>query len=155
MQRMISVFLPALILCLVAAASAQAASGRVMKVLPHLLDEKGRHTIAPSLYDRDAYQAHLRQHTNLISGIRFDVHWKVSGKAARPIRLKLEVRGTAKGNLPTRTILETVIQPAWFSRWTALPLRGEDYANFGELTAWRATLWEGDVLIGEHKSFLW
>jgi len=126
-----------------------------MKVLPHLLDNDGRHTLAPSLYDRDAYQAHLRQHTNLISGIRFDVHWKLKGPQTAPVLLRLELRGAARGNLPTRTILETAVKPSFFRRWTSLPLLGEDYTQFGEVTAWRATLWEGDVLLGEHKSFLW
>jgi hypothetical protein len=32
---------------------------------------------------------------------------------------------------------------------------GENYKNFGELVAWRVTLWAGDQLLGEQKSFLW
>ena len=45
-------------------ASVEASSARVAritKVLPHLLDDKGRHTLSPSLYERDAYQAELRK----------------------------------------------------------------------------------------------
>ena len=34
--------------------------------------------ISPSLFDRDAYQAYLRQHTNEISAIRFDVLWSAA-----------------------------------------------------------------------------
>ena len=34
--------------------------GRIVKTLPLLLDLKGQTALSPSLYDRDAYQAHLR-----------------------------------------------------------------------------------------------
>jgi len=36
-----------------------------------------------------------------------------------------------------------------------LPLDGADFKRIGEVTAWRATLWDGDKMIGEQKSFLW
>ena len=56
--------------CLAMAASAAAElSGKVVKVLPHYLDLEGRHTLSPSLYERDAYQAVLRQHPERRSGI--------------------------------------------------------------------------------------
>ncbi len=146
-----------LLSCVFAVASpAYAASGRVIKVLPHLLDLQGKHTLSPSLFDRDAYQAFLRQHTNEISGLRFDVEWKVRGASYGPLLLRVELRGTAKGNLPSRSVLETQLKPSgWFGRWTSLPITGEDYKKFGEVTAWRASLWEGDTLLGEQKSFLW
>ncbi len=148
-------FFLTLLLCCTAVFPAHASSGRVIKVLPHFLDREGRHTLAPSLYDRDAYQARLRQHTNEISGIRFDVQWKATGKAFAPLLLRVEVRGTAHGNLPSRRVLETIIEPRRFSRWTSLPLTGENFEQLGEVTAWRATLWEGDQMLGEQKSFLW
>ena len=34
-------------------------------------------------------------------------------------------------------------------------LAGEEYKDFGGITAWRATLWNDDQMIGEEKSFLW
>src|ERR1051326_4940456 len=68
-----------LALCFTMCAAASAATGGVVKVLPQFLDLKGRSAISPSLYDRDAYQAHLREHTNEISGIRFAVQWKAHG----------------------------------------------------------------------------
>jgi hypothetical protein len=139
-----------------AAFSSRAAEGRVIKVLPHLLDLNGKHALAPSLYDRDAYQVYLREHTNEISGVRFDIQWKLKGPQFEPTLLRLELRGTAKGNLPSKSVLETMVKPGgWFSHWTSLPITGENYKKFGEVTAWRATLWEGDRLIGEQKSFLW
>ncbi len=132
---------------------ARAASAKIIKVLPHYLNLEGRHTTSPSLYDRDAYQAYLRQHPAQCSGLRFDVQWKAKEK--KPLKLRLELRG-ARGNQPTTAVLEeTVTKDGWFSNWTALPLTGEAYKNFGGLTAWRATLWDGTDQVAEQKSFLW
>lgn len=135
--------------------SAIAATGRVAKVLPHFLDLKGRHSLSPSLYDRDAYQAQLRQHPEQRSALRFDVHWRATG-ARGALKLRAELRGTAQGNLPRETKLETELAPgkSTVSRWTSLTLAGDDYKNFGEVTAWRVTLWDGEQLVGEQKSFL-
>ena len=145
-----------LFLCLAAAGSAGAATGRVLKVLPQFLDLQGRHTLSPSLYERDAYQAFLRQHTNQISGLRFAVQWKAGGTSTAPLKLRVEMRGTAQGELPTHRMLECAVKPGgWFSHWTSLPIIGEDYEKFGAVTAWRATLWEGDQLLSEQHSFLW
>ncbi len=58
MRRSLNIILSALLLA--TAWSATAAPAKVIKVLPHFLDQKGRHALSPSLYDRDAYQAHLR-----------------------------------------------------------------------------------------------
>ena len=137
---------------------ARAATGRVIKVLPQFLGTNGLASLSPSLYERDAYQKILRQQandTNVVSGIRFAVQWKARGSAA-PLKLRIEMRGTAKGDLPSRAILEAEVRPkGWFSRWTSLPFTGEEYEKFGQVTAWRVTLWEGDQLLGEQKSFLW
>lgn len=135
---------------------ARAATGRVIKVLPQLLDLQGRQTLSPSLFERDAYQAYLRQHTNEVSGMRFAVQWKASGSRVAPVKLRIEMRGAAKGDLPSHWTLEYDVKAGgWFSHWTFLPIVGDDYKRFGRVTAWRATLWEGDVLLSEQKSFLW
>ena len=42
-----------------------------------------------------------------------------------------------------------------YSHWTQLDLLGEEYKEFGVVTAWRVSLWEGSRLLGEQKSFLW
>ena len=146
------------ILMLFACATALAAGfpeGKVIKVLPHLLDAQGRHTLSPSLYDRDAYQAELRKHPAKVSGIRFDVKWKASGPAKQTAVLRVEVRGPAKGNLPSELKLETTVEMGSWSHWAVLKLDGEKYKDFGEITAWRVTLWAGDDMLGEQKSFLW
>jgi hypothetical protein len=135
---------------------ASGASGRVVKVLPHFIDSQGRHTLSPSLFERDAYQAFLRQNPQERSGIRFDVQWKTRGAAFAPLKVRVELRGIAEGNLPRQTVLEKQVTPrGWFGHWVSLPLAGEEYKKFGDVTAWRVTLWEGRQLLGEQKSFLW
>src|SRR4051812_18089333 len=91
---------------LMAAISANAATGRVIKVLPQFLDLKGQHTLSPSLYDRDAYQLVLRNNPEQRSGMRFAVQWKAHDSSSAPLKLRIELRGTATGNLPPRTSIE-------------------------------------------------
>ena len=141
---------------LAVALSAQAATGRVIKVLPQFLDLKGRNSLTPSLYERDVYQAFLREHTNQCSGMRFYVQWKAKGQPAAPLKLRVELRGVARGDYPKQLVLEKPVEPGgWFSHWTEIDLVGEEYKDFGQVTAWRVTLWEGTRLLGEQKSFLW
>jgi len=134
----------------------EGATGGVVKVLPHFLDQQGRHALSPSLYDRDAYQAILRQHPEQRSGIRFDVEWKSKGPYFGKLNLVLELRGIAQGKLPKQLVLEKNVETSkWFRRWASFTLNGHEYSSFGEVTAWRVTLWEDDELLGEQKSFLW
>jgi hypothetical protein len=132
---------------------AEAATARIVKVLPCLLDNEGRHTLSPSLYERDAYQAFLRKNPDKCSGLRFDVQWKVKAADWSQLRLRLEIRGSKEGK---PFVLD---QPArrnhWYNRWSSLTLDGESYQKAGEVISWRATLWEGDKLLAEQKSFLW
>ena len=133
-----------------------AATGEVIKVLPHFIDLKGRHTVSPSLYERDAYQDLLRQHPEKRSGIRFDVQWKSKGPVSGKLSLIVEARGITQTNVPVRMVMEEPVKPPGsFSQWDSVTLAGENYRKFGELTAWRVTLWENETMIGEMKSFLW
>lgn len=145
------------ILCLGFCLDAAAATGRVKKVLPHFLDKEGRHTVSPSLYDRDAYQKTLRDHPERRSGIRFDVHWNTKGAAYDRLTLRLEIRGTAEGALPKQLWIDTPVASGGklFGKWTGIKLSEADYRHVGEVTAWRVTLWEGSQLLAEQKSFLW
>ncbi len=136
-------------------AAPAAKSGRVVKVLPLLLDLKGHDAISPSLFDRDAYQVYLHEHTNEVSAVRFDVLWSASNTAKMELKLRLELRGYDTNSLPRQTTLEQTVTPHFFRHWTSLTMGGNDYKNFGNATAWRATLWAGDQMIGEQKSFLW
>ncbi|RME89825.1 MAG: hypothetical protein D6766_14185, partial [Verrucomicrobia bacterium] len=56
-------------LVLLAAGCAGPSGGRIAKVLPHWLDREGRHALAPSLFERDAYQHHLRTHPEERGGL--------------------------------------------------------------------------------------
>jgi len=134
-------------------AQAASAKAKVMKVLPHLLDEQGRHTLSPSLYERDAYQALLRRHPEKCSGLRFDVHWSATGTGTAALRLFVEIRGSKE---PKPVVLvQGVERRRWYQRWTPLTLDGDSYRKLGEVVAWRASLWNGDTLLAEQKSFLW
>ena len=129
--------------------------GRIVKMLPLFLDSKGRDAVSPSLYDRDAYQAYLRRHPGEISAIRFDFLWQVENPSAAKYALRVELRGIGEGSKPTQTTLEQAVTPPLLRRWNSLTLGSADYKKFGELVAWRATLWRGDRLLSEQKSFLW
>ena len=143
-------------LCLLGlAATASAATGKIAKVLPHLLDAQGRHTLSPSLFDRDAYQAKLQKHPELCSGIRYDIHWRVRG-AKGELKLRVELRGLSDGKTPNeRTLEKNVKAGTGLLRWSEIEFAGEDFKTFGKITAWRVTLWEGDTQLAEQKSFLW
>ena len=136
--------------------SASAATGRVIKVLPQFLDLKGRNSLTPSLYERDLYQSTLLRSTNQCSGMRFNVEWRARGEAAAPLKIQVELRGVARGDFPKQLVLERSVKPGgWFSHWAVFKLVGEEYKDFGQVTAWRVRLWEGNKLLGEQKSFLW
>ncbi len=138
-----------------AAFAADTVSGRVVKVLPMFLDLNGHDAVSPSLFDRDAYQAWLRLNTNQISALRFDVWCKTANVGGNKLKLRAELRGIGENNLPRVAVLEKEASTGFFHRWTSLALAGDDYKNFGALVAWRVTLWNGDQMLGEQKSFLW
>ena len=135
----------------------QGATGRIIKVLPEFLDLKGHNSLAPSLYERDVYQAMLRDHPERRSGLRFYIQWKTKGAVWEPLTMRVEVRGIAEGNLPKQLVLEKRIENPGgsFSHWSEVTLTSEDYKKVGSVTAWRVTLWEGKELLGQQQSFLW
>jgi len=139
----------------VALASFAAVTGKVVKVLPFYVDGQGRIAKSPSLFDRDAYQAYLRLHTNEIAGIRYDVLWKTGKSGDEKLKVRLELRGTLDGDLPKTKTLEAEIAPGKSGGWTEIKLLGDDYKSFGPVVAWRTTLWSGADQVGEQKSFLW
>jgi len=135
--------------------AAEAATGRVLKVLPFYLDAQGRDALSPSLFDRDAYQAQLRAGTNAIAGIRYAVLWQAGKTHGEPCTLRAELRAIGDGGRPRFKTLETEVTPGWFRHWTDLPLTGDEFKQTGEVVAWRVTLWRGGQLLGEQKSLLW
>ena len=135
-------------------AGASAAEGRVVKTLAHFLDQEGRHTLSPSLYERDAYQDGLRADPGEQSGIRFNVQWKSSVRG-KPLTLKLELIGSDAWQSEPLVLERPVIRRGIFSQWSTITLRGSDFSKIGSVMAWRTSLWDGESMIGEQQSFLW
>jgi len=122
----------------------------LVKVLPHFLDEAGQHSQGPLLLDRDVYQAELRSSPELIKAVRYDVNWYGGGE----LKLRLEVR-SSKANVKPLILEQTVQANRLRSHWTALEIDPEQYAALGQPESWRVTLWRGDEMVAEQKSFLW
>jgi|YelNatPaOPRAMG01_1025707.scaffolds.fasta_scaffold02181_14 hypothetical protein len=133
--------------------TARAEDAKIVKVLPHYLDLNGKHAVSPSLFDRDAYQVFLMRHPEKCSGLRFDVQWR----AFKPqgLLLKVEMRGSADNGAKIYTIEKPLKKETFWGNWTTLYYTGENFKQLGKLLAWRVTLWRGDQLISEQKSFLW
>ena len=148
-------FFIALAILLFLAPVVQAGEGSVVKALPQLLDKQGRHTLSPSLYERDAYQFHLRKNPLLRGGARLAVQWKAKHVDWSKLKLRAEMRCLLGDNLHTVTIEEPAIKNGHFSSWSEFRIEGDDYKSFGQLAAWRVTLWEGDHQLGQMESFLW
>lgn len=112
--------------------------------------------MSPSLFDRDAYQAYLRNYPEEVSGIRYDVLWKAKRGANQKLTVRIELRGMYDEQTPRTKTIETTLEGRdSIRRWTGLELSGEDYTRFGKITAWRATLWCNGEMLDEYKSFLW
>ena len=126
---------------------------KIKKVLVHLLDRDGKHFLSPSLYERDAYQAHLRQNRAEQGGLRFDIHW--NSRTARTVTLQVELRGANDQKSTESRLSKLVVLSQSGSRWTDLRTEGEAYRQFGQLAAWRVTVWDGELLLAEQRSFLW
>ena len=52
-------------------------------------------------------------------------------------------------------LVQGVERRRWYQRWTPLTLDGDSYRKLGEVVAWRASLWDGETLLADQKSFLW
>ena len=128
--------------------------GRIVKTLPLFLDSQGRDAVSPSLFDRDAYQAYLRDHPKEVSALRFDSLWQVK-PVAGSWKLRGELRAIGEDGKPQEQTLTTEIHPPYFRHWDSLTLGGTNYQTFGRVVAWRTTLWHNNRQISEQKSFLW
>ena len=124
--------------------------GKISKVLPHWLDLQGRHTLSPSLLERDAYQAKLRADRSLCSGIRFEVKW--AKNTSGNVKLQLELRIT---DLAKPIVLEQAIKPSRRGGWNAITLDSDAFRAIGKIIAWRVRLLDGDIKLAERRSFLW
>lgn len=144
-----------LLISLAVSSATDTMTGNIVKVLPLFLNLQGHDALTPSLYDRDAYQVHLRAHTNEVSGMRFDVLWSTANAIRTNLLLRVELRGIGHAGVPNQTNLEQIVTPHYFRHWTSLPLTGADFEKFGVVVAWHATLWSGETRLSEQKSFLW
>jgi len=130
-------------------------AAKIMKVLPLYLDLQGRESLSPSLYERDAYQAVLRKRPAECSGLRFSVQWKAKAPTATELKLRLEVR-ISRGETTEASRFEQPVKVGrWFSTWSAITYAGEDFKKTGEVVAWRVSLWNGEQMMAEQRSFLW
>jgi len=137
------------------APAVRAGEGSVLKVLPQLLDEHGRHALSPSLYERDAYQFHLRKEPKLRGGARLAVQWKAKNVDWSKLKLRAEMRCLLEDNLHTVNMEKPAVKNGHFSSWSEFRMEGADYKTFGQIVAWRVTLLEGDHQLGQLESFLW
>lgn len=136
---------------------------RIIKVLPSLLDDQGRASIHPSLYERDAYQALLRKDSAKVAGLRFDILWTARAASVtgprKPLVLKLELRGSSKGPDARAGEALVVERPIPASRqgrtWSQIVLGPDEFRRVGEVSAWRATLLDDDRVVASVQSFLW
>jgi hypothetical protein len=134
---------------------AEAATARIIKVLPQFLDKAGRQSLSPSLYERDAYQAHLRKNPEACSGLSYKVQWRAPGVSSDAVKIRLELRTSGKNDFKPLVIEQPVKSKGLFSRWTTISVEGETFKEMGAVMAWRVTLWKDGQQIGEQKSFLW
>lgn len=125
----------------------------MVKVLPHFTDAEGRVALSPSLYERDAYQAKLRTHPAERAGLQFDIQWRApdTGK----LKLLVEMRGGLSNRVTTARLELPLAKGGRFSRWSTAAVPAADYPKFGELVAWRVTLWNDTNLLADQRSFLW
>ena len=135
--------------------AAQAATPRVLKVLPQYLDKDGKHTLSPSLYERDAYQAMLRRNPAKCSGIRFAVQWKAHGTSLEGLTMRVEMRTSKKHDAKPFVKEVPVGRKGIFSHWTYVAIDGEAFQEMGEVAAWRVSLMQNGQKVAEQRSFLW
>lgn len=129
---------------------------RVLKVLPHYLDAKGLHALSPSLFERDAYQAHLKDHPEEVSTMRFDVHLRLHDSDLTDVTVRVEARFGKGDSIETLKSIAPMKKPKWGKRrWTSITLDKEAFDATAQLIAWRVTLWQGDTKLDTQTSFLW
>jgi hypothetical protein len=91
----------------------------------------------------------------LRKSLRVEVLWKAKGVDWEKTRLRAELRGLRTNTLETITLEQPVKKSGFLGSWTEFTLGGDDFQKFGELVAWRVTLWEGDRQLSGQESFLW
>jgi hypothetical protein len=81
------------------------------------------------------------------------VQWKAS--KSPDLAMKVEMRGICTNKATTVTLETALGKQSWFSTWTEIAIKGDEYKQFGEMVAWRVTLWDGKTQLAEQRSFMW
>lgn len=127
----------------------------IVKVLPHLLDQKGRASLAPGLFQRDAYQGRLRKDPSLVSGVRFNVQWKAKGIPADELVIKVWLKTSGRSpNNPLELSAPIRGNRRW-GRWSTVRYDGKLFADNGQVMAWKVELRRGETPVATQTSFLW
>jgi hypothetical protein len=129
---------------------------QILKVLPHWLDQQGRHTLSPSLFERDAYQQHLSLHRDEVSTMRFDVNWRLATRDLTGCTLHLEARVGRDDAIETIEH-EVPLQLPSLRRqgWTGIQIPEGSWDPESNLMAWRVTLRQESTILATRTSFLW
>ena len=149
------IFLTLVMFFLGSVGTLQAGSVKIFKVLPHYLDKEGRHTLSPSPFERDRYQAILKADPEKCSTMRFDIQWRNTLKDFQNIRLKIELRGSNLRSKPIEFTEEFAVNKSIWSKWSKIKVPEEVFEKLHNVSAWRVSIWDGEEMICEYQSFLW
>ncbi len=133
----------------------RAEEASITKVLPHLLDLKGRNSLAPGLFQRDAYQGQLRKDPKLVSGMRFNVQWKAKGIPAEELVLRILLKTSGRSPNDPLELTSPVRRNRKWGRWSAVPYDGKLFQDNGQVLAWKVVLLRGETPLATQTSFLW
>ena len=142
--------------CFGLGSAAESSHAKAIKVFRFLVDAEGRHALSPSLLDRDAYQAHLREHPTKVSGLRFVIQWRRRSESPTRPSIRIEVRhgnGNTIGEFSKTAPIK--VRKTRRSQWHRITISGEEYARLGKVIAWRVSLWDGETMLTQEESFLW
>lgn len=146
-----AVFLIVLFLAL----PANAGSVKVYKVLPHYLDKEGRHTLSPSLFERDRYQALLKTTPQKCSTVRFDVLWRNTTANIENLNISIEIRGTKQSEKTVSFSEKLPSKRSIWSKWKKITIPEEIFLQVEGISAWRVMIRDGETVLCEYCSFLW
>ena len=127
----------------------------IIKVLPHQLDLKGRASLAPGLFQRDAYQGQLRKDPKLVSGMRFNVQWKAKGIPADELVIKVSLKTSGRSPNDPLELTPPVRGNRKWGRWSSIAYDGQLFKDNGQVLAWKVELRRGETSVATQTSFLW
>lgn len=127
----------------------------IVKVLPHFLDLRGRASLAPGLFQRDAYQGQLRMDPKQVSGMRFNIQWKAKGIPAKELVLKVWLKTAGRNPNEPLELTAPIRGNRRWSRWSAVPYDGKLFTDNGQVLAWKVELRRGETPLATQTSFLW